>query len=304
MSLLDTTITKDNITVDNERLYLSDINKIINNSEGEVYIRNKKHYLYKSDKGLIPVHILQEDDFLFPTVQYTDGYYDIDTNKIRSFEGHHTLPLGWTVCDVTQFLQDCPCTTITHFPMEFISKKSLTKEFKGKLINRKGTYVYKDKYNYYYIVDRCDFNNKEYKAFNGNEKAVYVEYGFNDWDKHIKWFSCIEEFEDLWHRKYEILLPSQKSSFAYYKIRKTGYNIIHPDERKLYLRLPYFNIHMYDGETEKDNHRIYLLSEHLLAIMNKDYRYLSADGDFSSNANFFYKIVEKIYNVENQKVGD
>jgi len=303
--LLNIPITKDNITIDTKRLYLNDINKIINNSEDEIYIKNKKHYLYKSDKGLIPVHILQEDDFIFPTVQYIDGIYDIYTKKIKCFLGKQTLPLGWTICDATKFLQNCPYTAVTHLPMEFISKKSLIKEFKGKLINRKGTYIYKDKYGYYYIVDRLAFRTKEYKTFNGNEKAVHVEYSFTDYDKHIKWFSCIEEFENLWHHEYEVLNPSSKSSFAYYKILKTGYNAIHPDERKLCLRLPYFNVHMYDSENGTDNSKILLLSEHLLETMNNNYRWLNEDGDFRLSTQLFYEVVTKIYNEENKnKEGD
>lgn len=296
--IFDNTITEKDITIDTELDYMQYVNEIIDNSEGEIYIRNKKHHLYKSDRGLIPVNLWHENDFYFDGLQYIEGRYDTITKTIKPFEGEFTYPFGWTWGNPKEFIEIFKSKEEIHLPMELITKNQLTKEFKGKLINRKDKYIYKDKYGYYYLFDRYDINNKEYKQFKGNKDAVLVKYSFNDWKRECKWFNNIQEFKELWNKEYESK-PIACRGEGYYEILKQGYNKLPPNERKCYLRLPYFNIHMYDHTNNTKEFKIHLVNMYLIKEMN-NYRYLSADRDFNYCQDDFYEIVKTIWNIENE----
>ena len=97
-------ITEKDITIDTKLLYMQYVNEIINNSEGMIYIRNKKHHLYKSNKGLIPIKLCEADGMFLDGCQYIEGRYDKDLKTIKPFEGHFGYPFGWTLSNPKKFL--------------------------------------------------------------------------------------------------------------------------------------------------------------------------------------------------------
>lgn len=97
-------ITEKDITLDNKLLYMKYINEIINNSNGNIYIKNKKHHLYKSNKGLIPIHLYEQNGFYMDGCQYIKGIYDKNSNSLKSFEGEYTYSFGWIMSRPKEFL--------------------------------------------------------------------------------------------------------------------------------------------------------------------------------------------------------
>lgn len=168
--LIDREITKDDIILDEELKYMEYVNEIIDNSDGVVYIKNKKHYLYKSEMGLIPVNLWKDKGFYFDSLQYIDGVYDKESKSIKAFQGRYVIPMGWTVSEPKLFLDKFGIgrdIKFVEYSMRFYGddKLSMPKELKG--IKQWGSVDY--------IPKKC-------------KCKVYVE-NDNVWIKHRDYFS-------------------------------------------------------------------------------------------------------------------
>ena len=144
-------LTKDNVKVDTKLEYTKYIKEIIDDSEDSIILWGKKHYLYKTNKGLVPVNIWQEKDgFYYNGLQYIEGRYNKEKHIVESFKGNYTSPFGWILATPKEFLniynQDRELKFI-HHQIRFYNETKLKKpkELKG----------IKQVFSVDYILKRC-----------------------------------------------------------------------------------------------------------------------------------------------------
>lgn len=130
-------LTKDHVEIDTKLEYTKYIKEIIDDSEGSIDLWVKKHYLYKTNKGLVPVNIWQEKDgFYYNGLQYIEGRYNKEKHTIESFKGSYTSPFGWTFAKPKEFLELYKKENelqFTHHQIRFYGQPKLKKpkELKG-----------------------------------------------------------------------------------------------------------------------------------------------------------------------------
>lgn len=75
-------VKKEDISIDNDLEYLKYIEEIINNSEETIILKGKKHYLYKTSNGLIPVYLYKDKEFYLDGLSYIEVLYNKLNNKL------------------------------------------------------------------------------------------------------------------------------------------------------------------------------------------------------------------------------
>ncbi|MCD3216897.1 hypothetical protein G8S55_06470 [Clostridium botulinum C] len=142
-------ITKDNITKDTKLEYMEYVNDIISNSEDVVFIKNKKHYLYKSRRGLIPVNLWEEGGFYFDGCQYIEGRYDVVTKTVKPFQDTYITIKEWTYSNPKEFLD-----IFKSYELEF-KEDSVRTYGQPKLIRPKELKGVKQAFSVDYIRNKC-----------------------------------------------------------------------------------------------------------------------------------------------------
>lgn len=124
--------------------------------------------------------------------------------------------------------------------LAMVSPKYLQKQ-KAKMIYNKNNYrFWQDKNGKFYVANKSGLISKrdkdEYMRFHDNNDAVFVSFGKEVAFKRLQWFSNIDEFLEMFYP-----LKEQDNSM-YYEILKRGYKKLPPEERKLIISLPEFDL--------------------------------------------------------------
>lgn len=229
--------------------YIEYIKKLISHSQ-LLQIQSKIGYnreLYKLPFG--KGYIL----FRLHTDEY-GGYYDI-----LDFQRHLNellSPITFTMTDLTEFYKDYLQEEIASNHQKeqgWISTKEL-KKVKPKLFNNKGDYKFwVDSDGYFYVAEKMCYPNKRhrelFKKFGGEKEAIYVktEYG-RYYDDEFEWWHNRDEF--LKHFRLKAKEVPAVFANPKYKIIHKGFTDVAPDDRKVILRLPYFNLNRELKETK------------------------------------------------------
>lgn len=124
--------------------------------------------------------------------------------------------------------------------LSMVSPKYL-QEQKAKIIYNKNNHrFWQDKNGRLYMANKIWLISKrdrdEYLRFRDNNDAVLVSFGTETAFRKTQWFENIDDFFEMFYP-----LKEQNSSI-YYEIHKQGYKKLPPEERKLIVSLPEFDL--------------------------------------------------------------
>lgn len=176
--------------------------------------------------------------------------------------------------------------------MEYLSKKEIRKIKRIKIWNKDGIEISFDGNNFYFL-DKSNIPSKEikddYSKFHDNMNAVFVEYWVpshksphrdREGGKKFEWFEDIEAFKQFYNKLLKDYVPYFGT--PYYFIKKVGYTGINPDNAKIYIRLPYYDVIKEYKNTKNqytnENYIIYYMSKCWTNLCNikdvKHYEYI------------------------------
>lgn len=180
-----------------------------------------------------------------------DGdYYDYCEYQIRDLNCGGMIPITWTMSGPEEFWNEFGCEPPQHLPQGYVVTMNKIKKIKPvKFYNKNNMVMWRDKDGYFYYADKESLPNtkakQEYDMFKDNPNAVLVQYSIATpsdpyGSMRIKWFGSYDEFMNF----YNEAIKEVPESYARpsYEIIHKGYRKLPPFERKVILRLPYFNI--------------------------------------------------------------
>lgn len=136
-------------------------------------------------------------------------------------------------------------------PCEQVTFKYLKKVKAKRISGGNSILIYFDTKNkYFYYTQGNAISRKrvlEYEKFKktGLEKAVLIKTTYST-DSDVAWYESIESFLEYFKRdlypKYTYMGTDFGCGVVKYQVLRRGYLAIHPHERKIFTRLPYFNI--------------------------------------------------------------
>lgn len=124
--------------------------------------------------------------------------------------------------------------------LTMVSPKYLTEQKAKMIYNKNGYRFWRDSNGRFYVANRNWLPSKierdEYLSFHDNNDAILVSYGTEVAFRKTQWFDNIAEFIEVFYP-----LKEQNSSM-YYEIRQQGYKKLPPEERKVIVSLPMFDL--------------------------------------------------------------
>lgn len=124
--------------------------------------------------------------------------------------------------------------------LTMVSPKYLMEQKAKMIYNKNGHRFWQDRNGRFYLANKNWLPSKqeqnEYSRFHDNNDAILVSYGTEVAFRKTQWFNNIAEFFEMFYP-----LKTQNSSM-YYEIRKRGYKKLPPEERKLIVLLPMFDL--------------------------------------------------------------
>ena len=239
-----------NITESFNYAYLDYVEKIKAEAKGILYdYRGRTVYKIPYNSAYILVR-------LWLSTEGGEEYYYDGCEFQRHDEHGFTVPIMWTSSTPEEFYkQFLTEDDNAELPVEFISLRELKKLKPVKFSNKDGKAYYKDSNGYFYFVYKDCLPNKrdreEYERFNGCKEAVEAKLYKNDYRHEVKWFLS----EDALIQEYEDMKRNTPASYPqpFYEIRKHGYTMKAPEDRKIIIRLPYFRLNK-EIEYEMNEH--------------------------------------------------
>lgn len=158
---------------------------------------------------------------------------------------------------------------------EWISTKQLRKEKAKSILNKGFNKAWVDADGYFYICDKYNYPSKKskelFKEFGGEENAlnIYCEFGSSR-DSEFNWWHSLDDFMEYFNKKAKDV-PSSWAT-PKWEIKRKGFTSIAPDDRKVILRLPYFNI-----ENELKDKPSWFVAKSWINLCNS--RYIDLDCD-------------------------
>lgn len=224
------------ITVDTDMEYLKSVERIKTKAVGSLYdYRGREIWKIPYNNAFILYEQYKDEDG-----KYIDGcmYQMWNNSKL-------TAPLLWDMSTPENFEK----TFLVEKPSydsrnPVISQKELKKRKAKRFYNKNGKVYWKDTDGFFYMANKFDLPNKavkeEYERFKNNSKAIYVSYGTEVASRERGWFENKEKFIEFFNEKKKNH-PSYLSELNY-KILKTGYKKLPPEDRKLIIAMPYIDI--------------------------------------------------------------
>lgn len=228
------------IEQDTDTSYMNYINKIKDKSE--LISKNDKKQLYKYSNN---------DSFILVKL-YTDGedYYDYCEFQRWDCRGLQN-PISFALSNPKDFCELFDKEVI-ELPQGFVVTPKEIKKMKAKRFYNKGDEaLWVDSLGYIYSADKVvlpnKYNKAEWERFHDNSNAVQVEYVLATpsniyGNSKTEWFESKESFLQFYREEKEKVLSYATS--PRYEIKKIGYRLIKPEDRKVILRLPYINLDM------------------------------------------------------------
>lgn len=220
--------------------YLDYIQKIVDNSEliSEKTKGDMKNEFRQIKRGRNTCLIKFYKDL-------DDGYYDFLEYQ-RQFN-QFINPVTYTWDDPKSFYEEYRTDLFGENAgkeHKWISYKELRKE-KPKLLKYKGVYKFwVDADGYYYVADKRNYPSKRnrelFKEFGNNPNAVCVECKLGSSKTTYDWWHNFDEFLEYFKEESK-KVPAYEATPSYRVLHK-GFQKTPPEDRKVILRLPFFNV--------------------------------------------------------------
>lgn len=208
-------------------------------------IKSKAIKSYADYKGDYVYHIPHLDSYIRVKLLQQDGVY-LDSVMYQRWDMlGFQYPISWSMLSVKDFYDtfiDEPDKS-ERLPVEFVSMKHIKKIKATKICNKNNVVIWFDNDGYFYHADKFFLPNKkrkeEYDRFHDNSDVVLARLSFYS-DKTTRWYDSEEDMLKVFNDKKKDY-PAWAET-PRYEILKRGYNKLHPDDRRVILRLPYINL--------------------------------------------------------------
>lgn len=208
-------------------------------------IKSKAIKGYTDVKGNEVYHIPHLDSYIRVKLLQQDGVY-LDSVMYQRWDMlGFQYPISWSMLSIKDFYDifiDDPDKS-EQLSVEFVSMKHIKKIKATKICNKNNVVIWFDNDGYFYHADKFFLPNKkrkeEYDRFHDNADAVLARLSFYS-DKTTRWYDSEEDMLKVFNDKKKDY-PAWAET-PRYEILKRGYNKLHPDDRRVILRLPYINL--------------------------------------------------------------
>lgn len=220
--------------------YLSDIEEIKSRCKPDCMTdhRGRTIHTLPRDVGYILIRFYCQDN------RYLDGldYQRHDTFKL-------VQPTLWTLTTPKEFIELFlkPCLN-KEKAAGFISLNELKKTKQTKFWNKNNNVFWYDSDGYFYYADKRGLPSKKSIAFHDKmsahkDTAILARHTVKDnvyGKTKLSWFTSKKEMIEYF-KEVKDSTPAYASN-PFFEIKKAGYTRLHPNDRRVIYRLPYFDL--------------------------------------------------------------
>lgn len=223
--------------------FMKYINKIKANSEFVGRVQKGVDY-----REIYKFHYNSSHVFIRLYLDDNDGVYYDFLEYQRQDDTYGMSHITWTMCKPKEF---CELFFDEHIELEQgykVTPKEIKKMKAVKFYNKNNEIYWFDKDGYFYQANKWNMPNKRNKdkfaEFGGNKEAVLVKWSCpipSDCRRTgCTWFKSRSDFLEWWNE--EIKKWPVYCAEPQYAIIKVGYTSVSPDNSKVILRLPWYNV--------------------------------------------------------------
>lgn len=277
------------ITENTDKSHLEYIDKIIEKATDILKdCKNRTVYKIPHNSGFVLVRVYTHEN------EFIDGL-DYQIHSPADF----AASFMWTYTTPEKFYKKImqPKENIIGKPVDIISITELRKLRPQRFYYKNNKGYWRDSDGYFYIVDKSDLPTRkkieEYDRFKYNSEAVLAKFGGGSGIGSTKWFNSLKQAL-IAYSEYAKAVPSSYQS-PFFKVVKKGYNKLHPNDRKVVFRLPYFDLEnelkIERGESANEKAVSHRLARKWAALMDGYKQF----GEWYNNVDWLQDVVEKYF---------